>query len=1025
MKYISSLLSFLFILGSIIPIFWGIYITRINLKSNKNKLFFLICLALSIWSFGFAAANLSTSLKDALFWRRFASIGMTSIFSIILQFLLLFTSKKESEKINKKSYIVYIPGIICMYVFSISSDFAAAQYDLVKTSYGVINIAPNNIWDYFYFFYYSLYMLFGLVIIWNLKDRIKEKVKLKLANIIIATILAAAVFGSLTDVFSSLLISKPLPELAPLFMLMPLGTMYYSARYYGFMNLNESYKDEVILNEEDRSKIFRNLSIAFYTAAVLSFISEYIPYMNEQHSFKLAFLKSLSLISIGVIISIAQNIKNESIKNYLTILSLILSIPLITLQYLKYSSTTVWAFPLVIIISSIIFSKPTLIILTALVSVITQVLIWGFNPEMIVVIDRFDFMLRIGMFIVALFTGLYINKMYVNKIKKNKNQIKFQKMNSDILFEFVNSTEENFDNKIDYLLRQIGEFFNVDRTYLFKINHNKNTMTYSNEWCGEGIEKEIGTIEDVPLDLFPWWVGQLKKKQLVYIEDVNFMPEEAKAEQQQLKRQKIKSLVSVPVMGEDKIQAFIGIDSVLTKKEWSDEMIEMLHIMAKILYGGIMKIKADKEIKFMAHYDHLTKLPNRFLFEDRVNQAINLSKRTGNYISIIFLDLDNFKKVNDTIGHMGGDELLKKVAKKLNEVIRDTDTVARFGGDEFIIMSNNITDYKMVTNIADKIMKIFSNLFIVNGQEFLITASAGIAVYPLDGKNSDNLVKNADIAMYEAKNKGKNRYVLCTKEIKTEMKTNLELSKDLNRALERKEFVIYYQPQIDLVTNKIIGVEALLRWIHPERGVISPEIFIPIAEESSLINNIGEWVLKTACIQNKKWQDMGLNHVVVAVNISAVQIMDPKIVDKIENIIKETGLDPKYLELEITENIAIKEENYVIDILNKLKKIGVSIAIDDFGIEYSSLNRLKNLPIDQIKIDMQFIQGIENSEKDRAITMIIINLAKSLKLHVLAEGVETIPQLKFLNEKMCNYAQGYYYYKPMSVEKMEEILQKL
>lgn len=461
---------------------------------------------------------------------------------------------------------------------------------------------------------------------------------------------------------------------------------------------------------------------------------------------------------------------------------------------------------------------------------------------------------------------------------------------------------------------------------------------------------------------------------------------------------------------------------MISTKKWSEENIELLNIMANILSSGMTQIEADKQVEFMAYYDNLTKLPNRFLFSDRVNQAIELSKRTGKLISIIFIDLDNFKSVNDTIGHKGGDVLLQQVAKRLVGVLRKTDTVARFGGDEFMIMLNNITDYDMVTKIADKIMEIFSETFVVNNQEFLITASAGIAISPIDGEESEILVKNADIAMYKAKAKGKNQYALCSKAMKEEVQMSMELSNDLYRALDRNELVVYYQPQIDLVTKKISGAEALLRWMHPTRGMISPGIFIPIAEKNSLINSIGEWVLREACIQNKKWQDKGLPEINIAINLSAIQILNPKLSSNLANIIKETGLDPKYIELEITESIAIKETNHVIEILNKLKKIGVSIAIDDFGTEYSSLSRLKMLPIDRIKIDMQFIQGLETNEKDKAITMVIINLAKSLGMNVLAEGVETENQLDFLNQKMCNNVQGYYYYKPMPADEMEKIL---
>ncbi len=662
---------------------------------------------------------------------------------------------------------------------------------------------------------------------------------------------------------------------------------------------------------------------------------------------------------------------------------------------------------------------------TVVVAVITQLLAWILDPQAYVIVDRYEYVFRIMAFVIAYLLGSYINRVYLRKIEENEYQIAFQKMISDISYEYVSLNQENFTERVNHLLEEIGSFFNVDRTYLFSINHNNDTMTYSNEWCNVGIKAEVGTIEEIPLDVFPWWIKNLEDNNLVYIEDVAVMPADAKEEQDQLIRQEVQSLVSVPVIVEGRIEAFIGIDSVAKKKVWTSEQISMLYIMANILSSGIVQVRADKEIEFMAYYDNLTKLPNRFLFEDRVNQAINLAKRSCNFISVIFIDLDSFKSVNDTIGHKGGDELLIQVAERLQNCVRKTDTVARFGGDEFMLMINNIKDHTVIQDIADKVMENFSEPFRVFGQDFLVTASAGVAIYPVDGENSAALVKNADIAMYKAKEKGRNRYALCTQEIKDEVQMSMELSNDLYRALDGDEFELYYQPQVDLATKQIAGVEALIRWNHPTKGMINPGTFIPIAEKNSLINGIGDWVLETACRQNKQWQDQGMPKIEMAVNLSAVQMINPNIAEKIENIISESGLDPKYVELEITESIAIKETDYVLEVLNKLKKIGVSIAIDDFGTEYSSLSRLKDLPIDRIKIDMQFIQGIESNEKDKAITMTIINLAKSLDLNVLAEGVETNEQLDYLNEKMCDYVQGYYYYKPMPASEMEEILKDM
>jgi len=295
-------------------------------------------------------------------------------------------------------------------------------------------------------------------------------------------------------------------------------------------------------------------------------------------------------------------------------------------------------------------------------------------------------------------------------------------------------------------------------------------------------------------------------------------------------------------------------------------------------------------------------------------------------------------------------------------------------------------------------------------------------VYPVDGEDTETLIKNADIAMYRAKANGKNQYVFCTPNMKQDMQVKLKLTNSLYRTLDRDELYLAYQPQVNIISGKIIGVEALLRWNHPELGIISPASFIPIAEQTGLISPIGEWVLRTACMQNKAWQDEGLPKMRIAVNISVIQFRNPNLVNLVRNILEETGMEPQYLELEVTESVAIHESDYIVNVLNNLKEIGITISIDDFGTQYSSLSRLKLLPVDRLKMDMQFVRGIEGNDKDKAITNVIISLAKNLGLKVIAEGVETKEQLTFLSEKLCDEVQGYYYYKPMAAEEVKKII---
>lgn len=434
------------------------------------------------------------------------------------------------------------------------------------------------------------------------------------------------------------------------------------------------------------------------------------------------------------------------------------------------------------------------------------------------------------------------------------------------------------------------------------------------------------------------------------------------------------------------------------------------------------RIEMEKEIRKLAFYDHLTGLPNRRLFYDYLNRKIYESQRNELPMSVMFLDLDSFKLINDSLGHARGDELIKQVAQRLSHTLRISDTIARIGGDEFLVMVQNTPNEKTSDIIAGKILEAFRNPFNLDGYEVYITASIGIAMYPVDGEDGDTLIKNADIAMYRAKEKGKNKYEICTPKMKTSLIEIMKLTNYLYRAVEKNELELYYQPQVDIASGDIVGLEALIRWNHPELGRVLSGEFIPIAEKTGLIIPIGEWVLKTACRTNKEWQNKGYMAVPVAVNLSIKQFMDTGITDKISKILAETGLEPKYLELEITEGVLMKEVDTISSTLEQLKSMGVRISIDDFGTEYSSLNYLKQLPIDRLKIAMTFIRGISVNRKDEAIINAIIALANNLEIKTIAEGVENISQMEFLREAKCDVIQGYYMYKPVNTDGIGELL---
>ena len=434
--------------------------------------------------------------------------------------------------------------------------------------------------------------------------------------------------------------------------------------------------------------------------------------------------------------------------------------------------------------------------------------------------------------------------------------------------------------------------------------------------------------------------------------------------------------------------------------------------------------KAQDDIRHLAYHDLLTNLPNRLMFTEHLNHAINLASRSDKALAIIFLDLDSFKMINDTMGHAAGDRLLQEVAGRLADTLRKSDIISRIGGDEFIALIENLDERDAVKSVTEKILASFHEPFMINGQHFFLTTSIGVSLYPADGLDAETIIKNADIAMYKAKELGKNQYVFCSPVMKAVVTENVNLTNQLHLALERQELELYYQPQIRCDSSQIVGVEALLRWHHPVLGMVSPAKFIPLAEQSGVIIPIGEWVLRMACRQCALWHRNGFTHIRMGVNLSIKQFQCSDLVSVVRQALDDSGLPPRCLELEITESIAMKGNRQIIRTLQALEELGISIAVDDFGTEYSSLNYLKQLPIKALKIALPFVQGINVSKKDEAITKAVIALAKSLGLELIAEGVETKSQLDFLTERFCDEVQGYYYYKPMTSQQFDELLRR-
>ena len=458
-------------------------------------------------------------------------------------------------------------------------------------------------------------------------------------------------------------------------------------------------------------------------------------------------------------------------------------------------------------------------------------------------------------------------------------------------------------------------------------------------------------------------------------------------------------------------------------REPTEAELRLMELPTRLAGIAIERKEAEDRIHFMANHDALTGLPNRILLKDRLSQALFYAQRYDRWVAVAFIDLDNFKIVNDSLGHNVGDDLLKVVAARMAACVRSTDTVVRLGGDEFVvILFDQPKDADVIAATVQNIRTAIGEPIRLQGHDLRVTSSVGVAIYPDDGAEVDTLLGNADAAMYRAKDNGRDNFQFYTPDLNTKAHEKFLLQEELRNAVARSEFVLHYQPQVDLRTDRVFAVEALIRWNHPTRGMLSPIKFIPLVEESGLIVQIGDWVLHEACRQNRSWQNAGMPPITVCVNVSARQFREKNLASRVVSALRESGLRPEYLELELTESLIMQDVDRAVATMEELQLLGVQISIDDFGTGYSSLSALKTFPVARLKIDKSFITDVSRDENDKAVACAVISLGQKLNLRVIAEGVETDDQVAFLRANNCDEMQGYHFSKPVAAQEIENLL---
>ena len=1008
----------------IVSLYLGIYTLYTNPGSVTNRLFFALTTTLFIWSFGFAMAISAADLPTCLFWRRFAAIGWGIFFSVLLHFIISLTGR--SRLLNRwwKYALLYLPAGVCLSVFTYLPGYFPRlnpnQYNLVQTPMGWVNVSIKNPWDWFFILYYLGYTSAGIYLVWKWGRSENSRNVVKQANIIIRVFLVTLVLGAFTESIVNNVFSIRIPQLAPVVMMLPVAAVGYAMQKYGFLDTRKNMADSLLFSYQIRMKIIHYLATYLFIASMLNIVIMYFIYKAMDLTSILLF--SGSLIAAGIIFEVIERIKRSNrYKDFIYAAVFFVLIPVLTLNFIEYAAVTVWAHTFIFLIISIAMVSRIIQISVAASIIMTHLAVFLLRPKMTVQLDSSDHVGRIALSALAIWIALFIMNVFRTKLLENAYQISFQELVMDISTHYISVGEKDFDEATNDTLQMISEFLMTDGTFIYLFSDEKDKITSAYSWK-KGRNRANAGSREINLNDYPYLQRMFSSANSLEIFDVDDLPPNEYNDIMQIMDKQVKSLLILPIENNDNVYGYLTLQSVTKNRAWGTVDKNNLMIIMNIIAGTIERIRQEKQIHFMAYYDTLTGLPNRTLFRDRLNQAVLLSERTCELIAVIFMDLDSFKNVNDTLGHEGGDELIIEVARKLSETLRKSDTVSRFGGDEFLIMVKNMANIDDVYKVADKMISIFRTPFDVRGQEIYVSASIGIAVYPFDGRDADTLIRNADIAMYQAKTRGKGQYCLCTEDMKEEVVLKHELSNKLYRAIDNNELSLHYQPMVSARTGEILCMEALVRWNQPDYGLVDPGVFIPLAEQNGLIVRIGEWVLRTACRQAKAWLDMGLPEMHISVNVSVLQLRSLNFVAAVERILMETGLKAEYLDLEITESAAVKESDNIIGVLAELRDLGIEISIDDFGTEYSSLSRLNHMPVNRIKIDRSFINNLFRSEKDQTLVNGMIHLSQTLGIKVVAEGVEHKDQFDFLKHIGCDEVQGFYISRPIRAEEVQELI---
>jgi diguanylate cyclase (GGDEF)-like protein len=928
-----------------------------------------------------------------------------------------------------KHFLLYSPAIISIILFAPYGYLSEVQYELLIIDVDLRNFLTANIGPIWIALYASVYSLTAVILLirWWKKLESTSPIKRYVTYFIISVVICF-LLGITTDVFPRVWGFMEMPKIAIVLLVSPAILLFLTLRKFGVLIEKTIRKDfspsesHSTQEDENRLRLFQTAAAIFTIGAAGSFFTGHFiakgNFLNE-------LLLSLIVWLFGVFLLFIPRFKKHSVQNLLFLITSVVGMSFFIIKDVNIGASTVWAIYIVFLLYSIILDSKRHTLFFLLVTVATQIILWIIYPEVSTVINSAQYMKRLFIIVLSYFAVQYITKEYASKLRGYQRFSKEQEILEKVSTNFISVDRDNVRTKVDEMFVMTAEILNFDSAYLLELDENYENAKILNVYMAD--ERESAPFErgtTFKTANFPEVKPLISQNAPLLCEDVTTLSVvEAGYQRNFFVERGINSFFALPIVIDKKSKGFFVIEyKNPSDKRFTESRLHFLKILANILGDTIKKILYEERLYEFAYFDKSTKLPNRNMLRKNLDQLLDNRKESDKLV-IFNIELENLRMINDSFGQNIGEQVVIKSALILKKLMKEGCTLARVAEDKFIIVMPIAETAEQIEMCANKIADVFANPILPKEgiESLFVTTAIGVASYPDDGKDADTLLQNADLAGYAAKTSD-TKLVFCSEQLKSHIEENTFLTNKLFKSMQNKEFDLHFQPQISCCAEKVVGVEALLRWTTDEGRRVPPDVFIPMLEQTGLIHDVGLWVLEQALKEHNRLVAKGFPPLRFSINLSIAQFRKENFVNNILKLIKKHKVDPKYVELEVTESLLSQNFADTIAKLAELKKAGINIAIDDFGKGYSSFHRLQLVPFNRIKIDKSVVDDITFEEKKSVIVKTIISLARALKAAITAEGVETKEQAALIREIGCDEIQGYYYSRPLPREALEEFL---